>query len=417
MKIAVIGSGISGLSTALILKQKYEVELFESDNRLGGHAHTVNVEDSKTTTIPVDTGFLVFNEPTYPHFVKLMKHLGVEIVDSDMSLSIQNPQGLQWAGTNLLTVFAQKKNLFKPKFLKMLLEIIKFNKQADENLELARKYNWTLKDLIEFRKLSTSFINWYLLPMTGAIWSMSSKDCLDFPAETFMQFCINHSLLQVEGRPVWKTIKNGSITYVNEIKKQLPTIHTNSKIDKIVSYENILRIYSSEKYYDFDKVVLATSAPVSYDLLSPEFPIWRSLLKNAKVSENNVILHKDEKIMPSVKKCWSSWNVMARNSAEDTSSVELSYYLNKLQPLNTKDNYFIALNPNRELKDVQREFVYNHPVFDKNLFEIQKNLTQVQGKNNIFLAGAWTRYGFHEDGILSAVNVAKLLGVEPPWMT
>ncbi|MCO5113415.1 MAG: FAD-dependent oxidoreductase [Bdellovibrionaceae bacterium] len=415
MKIAVIGSGISGLSAALILKQQFNVELFESEKRLGGHAHTVDVSNSTQQSVPIDTGFLVFNEPTYPHFVGLLKYLNVEVVDSDMSLSIQTHKGLQWAGTNLFTVFAQKRNLFNPKFVKMLFEIVKFNKQAHENLKLAKENNWSLRDLIAFRKNSESFVNWYLLPMTGAIWSMSNRDCLDFPAETFLQFCINHNLLQVEGRPVWKTIKNGSITYVNKIKEQLPVIHTDCHIDKITPVGNKIRISSQSKDYDFDKVILATSAPISYGLLAANFSNWENLLRESKISKNRVVLHKDEGVMPKIKKCWTSWNVMAKGSAEDKSSVELSYYSNKLQPINTKEDYFITLNSERSLNKIEREFMYNHPVFDGELYTIQKKLHNFQGEDGIYLTGAWTRYGFHEDGILSAVNVAKMLGVEPPW--
>lgn len=416
MKIAIVGAGISGLSAALILKDKYQVELFESENRLGGHAHTVTVKDNNQSAIPIDTGFLVYNELTYPHFTKMLQYLNVEAVDSDMTLSIQTAEGLQWAGTNLATVFAQKKNLLNLSFVKMLFEILKFNRQAPENLELAKKNNWSLQELIEHRKHSESFIKWYLLPMTGAIWSMSNEKCLEFPAQSFLQFCINHRLLQVENRPVWKTIKNGSINYVEAIEKQLPAVHKGCSIDRIEKLDGKLRLHYNSKFQDFDKIILCTSAPISHGLLQGRFPQWGSLLEHATTSKNKVVLHRDQTVMPTYKSCWSSWNVKAASSARDSSQVELTYYLNKLQPLKTKDRFFVTLNKEYGLKNIDQELIYHHPQFDKPMLEVQQKLADMQGQDGIFLAGAWTRYGFHEDGLLSAVNVAKALGADTPWV-
>lgn len=415
MKVAVIGSGISGLGTALILKQKFQVEIFESDSRLGGHAHTVEVQDSSGCHIPVDTGFLVYNELTYPHFTQMMKYLNIETVDSNMSLSIQTKNGIEWAGTNLASVFAQKRNLLNPQFLQMLKDILKFHRDANQNLELAKKNSWTLRELINYRKLSKSFVDWYLIPMTGAIWSMSYQKALDFPAETFMQFCLNHRLLQVENRPVWKTLRNGSINYVNQIAKQLPLIHLNTSIQKIESRDGKLLLYSQDKQFEFDKVVLATSAPISFEILKTHFTSKAEVLKNARTSENKVFLHQDQSVMPIKTKCWSSWNVRAGEGQGRELPIELTYYLNKLQPLQTKDNFYITLNRTSVLQNIKREFTYHHPQFDRNLIDTQSKILAIQGDQGIYFAGAWTRYGFHEDGLLSAVCVAEKLGVAAPW--
>ncbi len=415
MKIAVIGSGISGLGTALILSEKHDVELFEADSRLGGHAHTVNVLDSTSKSIAVDTGFLVYNELTYPHFTKMMEYLNVETVDSDMSLSIQTDNGIQWAGTNLNSVFAQKWNILNPKFIKMLWDITKFHKQADENLNLAKENSWTLKDLIAYRKLSDSFVNWYLLPMTGAIWSMSYQKALEFPAASFMQFCINHRLLQVNDRPIWRTVKNGSVNYVNKIAEKLKKIHLNSEVSEILKQNNKLIVVVGNKKIEFDKVVLATSAPITYRIIKNNFPSIAENFIYANTSKNKVVLHQDEKIMPTYKNCWSTWNVKAKNNLLDKNPIELTYYLNKLQPLQTKDTFLISLNHPDKFTNTKREFIYEHPQFDFSMYELQKQIPKLQGQDNLYFAGAWTRYGFHEDGLLSAVNVAKSMGVETPW--
>jgi uncharacterized protein len=415
MKIAVIGSGISGLSAALILQQKFQVELFESDSRLGGHAHTVKVQDDSGNHLPVDTGFLVYNELTYPHFTQMMKFLNVETVDSDMSLSIQTESGIEWAGTNLSTVFAQKRNLFNPRFLNMLKDVLKFHREANENLELARKNSWTLQDLIRYRNLSTGFVNWYLLPMTGAIWSMSYDKALSFPAETFMQFCMNHRLLQVENRPTWKTVRNGSINYVNQIAKRLPVIHLNTAIRSIEPRENKLVLRCSEKRFEFDKVVLATAAPISFEILKEHFASHAEVLKNARTSENKVVLHQDQSVMPKKRQCWSSWNVQAREAQNNQHPIELTYYLNKLQPLPTRNDFYITLNRTSPLQNIKREFIYHHPQFDREMIATQAKISSIQGHQEIYFAGAWTRYGFHEDGLLSAVRVAEKLGVSTPW--
>lgn len=415
MKIGIIGSGISGLGAALILKDHFNVELFEADTRLGGHAHTVKLIDQNKHSIPMDTGFLVFNELTYPHLTAMLKYLNIKTVDSSMTLSIKNANGLEWAGTNLQTVFAHKKNIFNLSFLKMLKDILRFHNEASENLNLSIKNGWTLSQLIEYRGHSLEFQKWYLLPMTGAIWSMSYEKCLEFPAASFMRFCVNHRLLQVNDRPQWKTIHHGSIQYVQAIEKQIPKIHKSSPIEQISKKGSQLVLHTNGDEHLFDKVIIATSAPKIYDLLKYSFPDLAQNFKEVKTSSNEVILHADEKVMPSKRSIWSAWNVSAKENKNDSSPIALTYYLNQLQPLDTKDSYFITLNQSIESPFVKQKFIYEHPQFDKKTLELQKKISAIQGENDIYFAGAWTRFGFHEDGLLSAIKVAEKFNIAAPW--
>ncbi len=416
MKIAIVGAGISGLAAALILKDKFEVHLFESDSRLGGHANTVNVQDSESGNVAVDTGFLVYNTLTYPHFTKFIDYLGVESIESDMTLSIQTKDGIEWGGENLETIFAQKRNLLRPSFLRMLLDIIRFNRNAEENLRLSTKNNWTLGELVDFLKCNDSFKNHYLLPMTGAIWSMSYENALKFPAETFLTFCINHRLLQINDRPIWRTIKGGSINYVNRVFDKLEHVHLGNIVTAIRKKENSIGVVTPNSEIDFDKVLLATHAPTSKKIIQDDFPDLAKKIADFNVTTNQVVLHRDRSVMPKNKLCWSAWNVLAQGETNFNEEISLTYYINKLQPLNTKQDYFVTLNGKNDFANTHLNLQYDHPQFNFQAIEAQKRLPDIQGRDGIFFAGAWTRYGFHEDGILSAVNVAKLMGVEPPWI-
>lgn len=417
MKIAVVGGGISGLSSALILNPHHEVHLFESDSRLGGHARTVHVESGREKPVAVDTGFLVYNTLTYPHFTRFLNYLGVKTVASDMTLSIQTADGLEWGGTNLATVFAQKRNLFNPKFLFMLADILRFNRQAEENLELSRSNRWTLEDLVRYRGHGTAFQTLYLLPMTGAIWSMSYSNSLLFPAETFLTFCLNHHLLQVNDRPVWRTLEGGSIQYVERVRERLKHIHLTSPVQNARPLENgKVALHVNGQEVEFDKVVLATHAPVTRKILQSAFPELANELSAFKVTPNRVDLHEDSSVMPKNRICWSAWNVQARDSVQDETDISLTYDIGKLQPLASNRHHFVTLNSTRELQHVVRRFNYDHPQFDFAAIDAQKRLPSLQGRQSLYFAGAWTRYGFHEDGILSAVNATRAMGVEPPWV-
>jgi predicted NAD/FAD-binding protein len=416
MKIAVVGGGITGLGAALLLQQKHEVHLFESASRLGGHAHTYSVQEDGRT-IPIDVGFLVYNELTYPHFTQMLKYLNVQTCASDMSLSIRSEiENLEWAGDNLKTVFAQKRNLLRPQFLKMLKDVLRFHREAEGNYEMSVQNNWTLADLLSHGKYSDVFARWYLLPMAGAIWSTSEQNMMHFPAESFFNFCRNHRMLQVEGRPQWRTIVGGSQSYVKSIASRLAKIYLSSRVESAVRTKEgiFLQVNGQESHYDH--VVFATHAPVTKKILRNQSAQEDSILGAFAVQPNLAVLHHDASDMPKRKSCWASWNVLVNKSSGNANpKMELIYYLNRLQPLNSAKDRFVTLNPISKIRDPDQSFQFDHPYFDQKSLKAQRELGTIQGAGGVYYAGAWTRFGFHEDGLLSAVNVAKLLGIETPW--
>lgn len=415
MKVAVVGAGISGLGAAWILSQKYEVHLFEAAPILGGHAHTAFVDEGEAK-IPVDTGFLVYNELTYPNLIAFFKALDVETAESDMSLAIRTGhKNLEWAGTNLDSVFAQRKNLFKPRFIKMLLDIRRFHLESEENLVLSRRFKWTLGELVHRGRYSQEFRRDYLLPIGAAIWSTPEVKMEDFPAETFLTFFINHKLLQINNRPVWRTVKNGSIQYVNKVAEKIPFIHTGTPVHQVERMNGKISVQVPGEQLWFDKVVFATHAPITLKILKTDNDKEKEILSAVQTRGNRTLLHQDEGLMPGLRKCWSSWNVFSSSDENRASDISLTYYINKLQPLATRNNYFVTLNPRTAVGKVLREFNYEHPQFDRRAIDAQAELPLIQGQGGVYFAGAWTRYGFHEDGLLSAVKVAELLGVKPQW--
>jgi predicted NAD/FAD-binding protein len=414
MKIAVIGSGISGLGAAYILSREHEVHLFEADSRLGGHAHTVQVQDSGGS-ISMDTGFLVYNELTYPHLKAFFAHLEVKTVDSNMTLAIQNEKtGLEWAGTNLNTVFGQRRNLLNISFLRTLLNILRFHREVEDNLLLARRHGWTIRELVENRKFADVFCKNYLLPMAAAIWSTPEAGMLEFPAETFLTFLINHKLVQVNDRPIWRTVEGGSIQYVEKVAKHLKHIHLNTPVLQVERIDGKVQVKTAKEIANFDTVVFATHAPVTARILKMTDADEIEILSSFQVEPNTAILHQDAKMMPTQRRCWSAWNVFAADS-NSGAKASLTYFLNLLQPLGKVGNYFLTLNPNRKMDSIVREFEYDHPRFDLKAIRAQSRLAEIQGRGGVYFAGAWTRYGFHEDGLLSGVRAAALIGVETPW--
>ena len=414
MKIAVIGSGISGLGAAYILSRKYEVHLYEASSRLGGHAHTTTIKEQEGN-IPVDVGFLVYNTLTYPHLTALFDHLGVETVESNMGLSIRlQHEDMEWAGDNLNTVFAQRKNLVNLKFLKFLREILRFHKEAEELLIQSRRHGWLLGELLKERKYSEVFLTHYLLPMGAAIWSTSESKMLDFPASTFMTFMLNHKLVQVNHRPVWRTVKGGSIEYVKKIASHLDHVYTSSPVTQVRSIENGARLRTPQGEKTYEKVVFATHAPVTRRILEAPEKRVDEVLSSFQVSRNIGVLHQDSRFMPKRQRCWSAWNVIGSEPTKGD-SVSLSYFLNKLQPLEALENYFLTLNPRDEVDAGIETFEFDHPLMTAKAIRAQLDIDSIQGRGNIYYAGAWTRYGFHEDGLLSAVRVAQKMNVDPPW--
>jgi len=415
VKIAIIGSGISGLGSSLILKDHHDVHLFESNTRWGGHAHTSDIKTYNGDQVALDTGFLVYNELTYPHLTALFKYLNVETVDSDMSLSIRSQRDqVEWAGDNLSTVFAQKKNLFRPSFYKMLFQILKFHRKAPAYREECQNESLNLEEFLDRHGYGQEIREWYILPMVAAIWSTGEKDMLKFPAETFFNFFLNHKLLQVNDRPIWRTVKNGSRNYVQKIISQLPKKSLGEAVVSVRNSAEGIQIQTTRDTYHFDKVIFATSAPIALGLIQNPTQPQKNILGSFRTTPNQAYLHTDSYLMPKNQKCWASWNVLAKG-LDQNNQVSLTYYLNRLQPLQTTDQLLLTLNCDTKPEGLLMQASYEHPEMNRAAIEAQKKLDEIQGVENMYFCGAWARYGFHEDGLLSAVCVAKKIGAEPPW--
>ena len=417
-KVAVIGGGISGLTAAYKLRDIAEVTLFEANDYVGGHTNTIDIS-LEGIDYPVDTGFLVFNERTYPNLIALFKELDVETALSDMSFAVTLPEiDLEWAGTNLNTVFAQRRNLFRPAFLWMIKDILRFNKQTTamataQQLQPNTNTAEMLTPLGEFLKqhnYSKQFRDWYLLPMAAAIWSCPSEQMLEFPIATFVRFCHNHGLLQVENRPRWFTVKGGARNYVQKILPHIPHVFTNTPIVKVDTSGAQPVVYTKQAAFEFDAVVMACHSDQSYRMLSENQIAQREVLKNMRYQDNVAYLHTDTCLLPKRELVWSSWNYHS-DVTNPQPSVSVTYLLNKLQPIPFKTpvmvtlNPIVAPNPERVIKEIH----YSHPIFDGPAIAAQLRLADVQGENNVFLAGAWAGYGFHEDGHKSGLAAAAAL--------
>ena len=411
MKIAVLGAGISGLGSAYILSSKYEVDLYEKDDRLGGHARTTTIQD-EDKIFGVDTGFLVFNHPTYPLLTKLFKELNVKIENSDMSFAFwDRDKNRAYNGSSLKGMFAQKRNFFSLSHYKMIKDILDFNKKANEDLE---KNSADLdKSLGEYIKnYSNAFKERYLLPMGAAIWSTPSDEMNLFPARTFLTFFKNHGLLGVSSHHQWLTVSNGSINYVNKIKEKISgKIFLNSDVVKVQREENgVYLIHENGTKTFYDKVILAMHAPDALEILENPTSKEIEILSAFKYKENSAVLHNDNNILYPNKKMYAAWNYTSTNSKNKV--VTLSYWINTLQNLKTKKDYFVSLNETQNINSVIEKISYEHPQFNSIAINMQKRKDEICGVNNTYFAGAYWRYGFHEDGLLSATKVASKLGCE-----
>ena len=420
-RIAVIGSGIAGLASAYFLHNTHDVVLFEANDYLGGHTNTVDIQ-LEGKAVAVDTGFLVFNERTYPNLIALLKELGVGSYATDMSFGVSLDDGkLEWAGTNLDSVFAQRSNLFSPTFIRMLRDILKFNAAAQQNLDRCLISKISLGELLLQDKYSTAFRNNYLLPMAAAIWSSKPDDILDFPASTFLQFCMNHALLQVNDRPKWRTVKGGGREYVRKIAACLADIRLNTPVLSVLRTEAGVLVETNNGSETFDSVIFATHAPDTLRILKDANETENAVLSAVRYQANSAVLHTDEAQLPRRKKVWSAWNYIGGPNANiainDMRPVCVSYLLNQLQELPIKQAVIVTLNPFTPPAPhtVLAQFEYDHPVFDADAIRAQELLPTIQGKNKIWLAGAWTGYGFHEDGLKSALRVVADFNALPSW--
>jgi predicted NAD/FAD-binding protein len=420
LKVAVVGSGISGLAAAYRLEQSgHVVSLFEAADYFGGHTHTVDVTLGGIT-YGVDTGFLVFNHKTYPNLVKLFDELAIETVATDMSFSVKSylpARILEWSGGNLNTVFAQRRNIFDPHFLRMVRDIIRFNKETTalalipEHAELEQ----TLGEYLIHHQYSTEFRDWYLLPMAGCIWSCPTAQMLAFPLATFVRFCHNHGLLQISNRPQWHTVKGGARHYVDKILANLADKRLSTPVLSVnrVQIDNVakVKLYTQHGSETFDHVVLAGHSDQSLRLLQDASPSERKILAAVAYQPNRAVLHTDDSCLPALKKTWSAWNYQSKDGNEPRVCVH--YLINKLQPLPFKESVIVSLNPidaPNPSKTIAT-FDYTHPVFDSGAILAQQQIHHIQGQQNTWFVGAWTGYGFHEDGLKSGMAVAQSINL------
>ena len=404
MKIAVIGSGISGLSVAYYLSKKYKVDLFEKDDHFGGHSYTYDIK-LQNKTIPVDLGFIVFNELTYPNLINFFKELRIPFEKSDMSfsVSIQDNQ-VEYGGRGLKAIFANKRNIFNLNFLKMIKEIITFYKSAPSFLQNNLE-DITLGSYLKKSNASDYFVNYHIIPMVSAIWSMPFSKAKDMPFKLFLNFFINHGLFKFKNRPQWYTVSNRSRTYVKKVLENISgEIFKNYKINKIDRNDENIRLKIGNEYLDYDQVVLASHADQSLKLLDNPSSDEKRILEKFKYISNIAILHTDENLMPKRKVAWSSWNSISKNN-----KTCVTYWLNNLQNLKTDINYFLTLNPISEIKKTKiiNKVNFDHPYFNSETLKHQHELISLQGKNRTWYCGAYFGYGFHEDGLKSAFNIIK----------
>lgn len=419
MKIAIVGSGIAGLSAAWMLARQHEVVVFEQNDYMGGHTHTVDAP-APSGTVPVDTGFIVYNEANYPHLTALFRHLDVATRPSDMSFGVSVDHGeLEYAGDNLRALFGQPSNFFKPAHWRMLSEIVRFNRLARGSLDDPALESQTLGEFLDVHRFGDALRTRYLLPMAAAIWSCPPQTMLAFPAASFMRFFKNHGLLDIRGRPQWRTVVGGSRSYIGRLTADFAGgVRLGQGVRVIQRDSQGIRLIDAQgEAHRFDRVVLACHADQALRLLEQP-DVWESRLLGAfPYQTNRVVLHSDQRLMPRRRRVWSSWNYLSGANVSGDRAVSVTYWMNRLQGLSDARPYFVTLNPLMEVDPAQRwgEYDYDHPVFSQRAMQAQPLLGRLQGRQGTWFCGAYFGYGFHEDGIRSGLDVARAFGILPPW--
>jgi predicted NAD/FAD-binding protein len=418
MRIAVVGSGISGLATAYLLtREGKDVTVLEAESRLGGHTHTVRAT-VPSGTYSVDTGFIVFNDWTYPNFIALMNELGVKWKDSSMSFSVKvERNGLEYNGTSLNTLFAQRLNLFRPSFHRMIKDILRFNRESPAVLnENHPDRLMTLSEYLKKHAFGTEFAEHYLIPMGAAIWSASKEQMGEFPIEFFVRFFKNHGMLSVDDRPVWKVIEGGSSSYIAPLIKSFrEKIKYSARVQSVQRTEVGVRIdFEAEgrmQSENFDQVVLAGHSDQTLGILKDASPLELELLGCFSYQPNQTVLHTDTSVLPKRKLAWAAWNYSVPKAA--SKSVSVSYNMNILQGIKSPETFCVSLNMDSSIDPAKilRRFEYHHPVYSTRSFQAQKRWAEISGVNRVHFAGAYWGYGFHEDGVKSALAVCKSFGV------
>ena len=412
MKIAVIGSGISGLSSAYYLSKKHKVDLFEKQDRFGGHSYTLDINLNEKEKVAVDAGFMVFNKITYPNLINFFKENDIEIEKSDMSFSVSvKGTNIEYCGKGLNGIFSNRGNLLNLKFVKMFFEIINFYKRC-EKLNSNNIEKITLGEYLTKIGKSKYFIDYHIIPMVSAIWSMPPFEASQMPLTFFLSFFKNHGLFKLKDRPQWYTVTNRSKTYVDKILSKVSGEYfKNYEINKIIRDNNGVKVYygSENEFFNYDKVVLASHADESLKIISDITNKEREILSNFKYKPNKAVIHSDENLMPVNKNAWCSWNSSLNPDNKEQSSV--TYWLNQLQNLKTDKNIFLTINPFVEIASdkIYHKIDFTHPYYDEKALQNQSNLKTIQNKNNTLFAGSYFGYGFHEDGIKSSIEMLKTL--------
>ena len=423
MRVAVVGSGISGLAVAHRLRSQAQVTLLEAGDYFGGHTHTVDVTlptvQGQPVTHGVDTGFLVFNERTYPQLIALLAELGVPTAQSDMSFSVQVPDArggnaLEWSGSSLASVFAQRNNLVSPRFWGMLRDLLRFNRLCTQLAQAGAESALVqpLGDFLDQHRFGTAFRDWYFLPMLGCIWSCPTDQMLRFPVATMVRFCHNHGLLQVSDRPQWWTVAGGARQYVDKILAGVADKRLSTPVRRIERSASGVRVLTDGHDEHFDQVVLAVHSDQALALLAQPSAEERAVLGAIRYQQNRAVLHTDTSVLPQRRAAWAAWNYeRAPQTDRESARVCLHYLLNQLQPLPFTQPVLVSLNPVREIapQRVLGSYDYAHPVFDMAAIRAQGHVPQLQGRQHTWFCGAWTGYGFHEDGLRSGLAVADQL--------
>ena len=413
MKIGVIGAGVAGLTAAYLLSKKHKITLIEKEKRIGGHTNTIKVRENGTN-INIDTGFIVLNDRNYPNFKKLLGQLNVKVRDTDMSFSYYDESdGFNYAGTGISGYFSQKKNLLSPKHYRFLLNVKKYSKIAAKDVESDNILDETLRSYLIRKQFPVEVIQRFIVPMGAAVWSGSRNDIMNFPAKMFLHFFNNHGILDLNNAPQWHTVVGGSFTYVQKILDIFTGKIIQGNGAKKITRENgkVKVVLEDEKTIAFDKVVCASHADQTFNLVKDLYQDERDILEPWSYSKNTTILHTDSSFMPPSRSAWACWNYVKSKNSNDDDNVSVTYYMNRLQGLKTKNDYLVTLNPVKKIPKDKKiyEIVYTHPKYTKASISSQNKIKDVNGSNHLYFCGSYCRYGFHEDGVISAVDVANEL--------
>ncbi len=417
-RIAIIGTGISGMASAWFLGREHDVSVYEKDDRVGGHSHTVMVNEGESQ-IPVDTGFMVYNEVTYPLLTRLFRELAVVTKPTSMSFSVQHVgEGLEFNGGSLNLLFGQRRNLFNFRYWRMLAQIARFNRETVEELENPAYGNISLRDYVKVRCYGDDFLRWYLSPMAAAVWSSPPERIDEFPARTLMRFWHNHGFLGLDTQHPWRTVAGGSKFYVEKLTKPFEqNIHRGAGVRAVSQTSNGVQVTLNDgSQREFDRVVVATHGDQALQMIADPTGLESELLGRFRYQENEALLHTDPQFMPKTRRCWASWNYRIEAGGKVHST---HYWMNELQGVSEREQYFVSINPSSRPADesIKRRLVYEHPLFDLEAVAAQDRLPALHAAGNEtkrYFCGAWQRYGFHEDGLWSAVSVcAQILGKDP----